>query len=319
MEFTIVRHPVWRAWARWAVFVATLGWLAHAASSAQGTPWAVAAVSPWAWLIMPVVAVLAVVNWWLESVKWRRLMRPLVRLSGTEAFRATLSGTTLGLVTPNRTGEFLGRIAHLPAPIRTHAALASLPGSIAQFTVTLVAGALGLMVLWGPAITDLPVHPASLLVLAAVIAVPSMLLMRPARLAALLLRLPLPRTWRNGAGALGEGQGRPAPAILALSAARYLVFSLQFVLLLLLFAPEVAWPYACGAVPVIFLITTLVPTAVLTELGVRGSVAVAVLAPLQVEALPVLSATFTLWLANLALPAIAGGVVLLAARRGDQA
>ncbi|HQW86144.1 MAG TPA: hypothetical protein PLH93_03110 [Flavobacteriales bacterium] len=319
MEFTIVRHPVWRAWARWAVFMATLGWLAHAASSAQGTPWSVGAVSTRAWSIMPAVAVLAVVNWWVESVKWRRLMRPLIRLSGPEAFRATLSGTTLGLVTPNRTGEFLGRIAHLPASMRTHAALASLPGSIAQFTVTLVAGALGLMVLWGAASTELPVNPAALLALAAVIAVPSMLLMRPARLAALLLRLPLPRAWRNGVNALVEGQGRPAPAILALSAIRYLVFSLQFVLLLLLFAPEVAWPYACGAVPVIFLITTLVPTAVLTELGVRGSVAVAVLAPLQVVTLPVLSATFTLWLANLALPAIAGGVMLVAARRGSAA
>ena len=268
---------------------------------------------------MPAVAVLAVVNWWLESVKWRRLMRPLVRLSGTEAFRATLSGTTLGLVTPNRTGEFLGRIAHLPAPIRTHAALASLPGSIAQFAVTLVAGALGLLVLGGPASTDLPVPPAALLALSAIIAVPAVLLVRPACLAELLLRLPLPRAWRGGLSALADAEARPSPAILVLSAVRYLVFSLQFVLLLLLFAPEVAWPYACGAVPVIFLITTLVPTAVLTELGVRGSVAVAVLAPLQVGTLPVLSATFALWLANLALPAIAGGVVLVAARRGAEA
>lgn len=299
--------------------MATLGWLGHVAASAQGTPWSAAAVSTWAWLIMPAVAVLAVVNWWLESVKWRRLMRPLVRLSGTEAFRATLSGTTLGLVTPNRTGEFLGRIAHLPAPIRTHAALASLPGSIAQFAVTLVAGALGLLVLGGPASTDLPVPPAALLALSAIIAVPAVLLVRPACLAELLLRLPLPRAWRGGVSALADAEARPSPAILVLSAVRYLVFSLQFVLLLLLFAPEVAWPYACGAVPVIFLITTLVPTAVLTELGVRGSVAVAVLAPLQVGTLPVLSATFALWLANLALPAIAGGVVLVAARRGAEA
>jgi hypothetical protein len=316
MEIAIVRHPVWRTWARWAVLVATLGWLAHAASSAQGTPWSVAAFSPWAWSIMPAVAILAVVNWWLESVKWRRLMRPLVQLSGTEAFRATLSGTTLGLVTPNRTGEFLGRVAHLPSPMRTHAALASLPGSIAQFAVTMVAGALGLLVLWGPASTDLPVHPAALFAMATVVAVPSVLLVRPARLASLLLRLPIPRVWRSAVSALVDGPGRPSAVILVLSAVRYLVFSLQFVLLILLFAPEVAWPYACGAVPVIFLITTLVPTAVLTELGVRGSVAVAVLGPLEVGPLPVLSATFTLWLANLALPAIAGGVMLVAARRG---
>lgn len=315
----IVRHPVWRAGARWAVFAATLVWLAHAAAGAEGTSWSVAVVGAWAWVIIPAVAVLAVVNWWLESVKWRHLMRPLVRLSGPQAFRATISGTTLGLVTPNRTGEFLGRIAHLPAPLRTRAALASLPGSIAQFAVTMVAGALGVLVLWGPVSALLPVHPALLLVPAAIIAVPSVLLVRPARLAGLLLHLPFPGAVRRGLSALAEGQGVPSPALLGLSAMRYLVFSLQFVLLLWLFAPQVAWPYACGAVPVIFLITTLVPTAVLTELGVRGSVAVAVLAPLQVDPLPVLSATFTLWLANLALPAVIGGVMLVGLRRSTTA
>ncbi len=315
----IVRHPVWRAGARWAVFAATLVWLAHAAAGAEGTSWSVAVVGAWAWVIIPAVAVLAVVNWWLESVKWRHLMRPLVRLSGPQAFRATISGTTLGLVTPNRTGEFLGRIAHLPAPLRTRAALASLPGSIAQFAVTMMAGALGVLVLWGPVSAVLPVHPALLLVPATVIAVPSVMLVRPARLAGLLLRLPFPGAVRRGLSALAEGQGVPSPALLGLSAMRYLVFSLQFVLLLLLFAPQVAWPYACGAVPVIFLITTLVPTAVLTELGVRGSVAVVVLAPLQVDPLPVLSATFTLWLANLALPAVIGGVMLVGLRRNTTA
>lgn len=296
-----------------------MAWALYAASGAQGTPWPVAVAGPLAGLVLPVVAALAVVNWWLESVKWRLLVRPLVPLTGPAAFRATLSGTTLGLVTPNRTGEFLGRIAHLPAPLRTGAALASLPGSIAQFAVTMVAGAVGLVALGSLAARELPVPSVLLTTLAIGIAVPSVWLVRPARLGALLQRLPLPRSFRPAVRALAEGKGRPAPAILALSALRYLVFTLQFVLLLLLFAPEVAWPHACGAVPVIFLISTLVPTAVLTELGVRGSVAVAVLAPLKVGALPVLSATFTLWLANLALPAIVGGVMLVMARRGPRA
>ncbi len=319
MDFAIVRHGVWRAGARWALFAAAVAWMLYAVAGAQGTGWPMAVAGPFAGLVLPVVAALAVVNWWLESVKWRLLVRPLVPLSGPAAFRATLSGTTLGLVTPNRTGEFLGRIAHLPAPVRTGAALASLPGSIAQFTVTLVAGAAGLVVLGRLAAADLPVPPVLLLALAIGIAVPSVLLVRPARLGSVLARLPLPKVCRPAVNALAEGKGRPAPAILALSALRYLVFALQFVLLLLLFAPEVAWLQACGAVPVIFLITTLVPTAVLTELGVRGSVAVAVLAPLEVGALPVLSATFTLWLANLALPAIVGGVMLVTARRRARA
>jgi len=316
---SIVRHPVVCAAARWLVLLVALVWLVQALDGAQGKPWPMARPAWQVWCVLGLVGSLAAVNWWLESVKWRRLVRPVVHVSGAEAFRATLSGTTLGLVTPNRTGEFLGRIAHLPAPLRARAALVSVPGSIAQFAVTLVAGMLGLLLLWGTATDKLPLHPGWLLAGVAAIAVPVLLLARPDRMVRLLLRLPLPGAWRRALTALAPGQAPPAPAILALSALRYAVFTLQFLLLLLLFAPGVPWPHACGAVPVIFLITTLVPTALLSELGVRGSVAVAVLVPLQAEALPVLSATFTLWLANLALPALVGGVMLVAARRGARA
>ena len=67
-------------------------------------------------------------------------------------------------------------------------------------------------------------------------------------------------------------------------------------------------------VPLIYLITTLIPSAMLTELGVRGSVAVAVLSPLGGEAALVLLATTCLWLINVAMPASAGSLILLVAR-----
>ncbi|MCB0771783.1 MAG: hypothetical protein KDB93_00205, partial [Flavobacteriales bacterium] len=71
---------------------------------------------------------------------------------------------------------------------------------------------------------------------------------------------------------------------------------------------------ALMTVPVVYLVSTLIPTMLLSELGVRGSVAVAMFAPLGGPAAMVLLASFGLWLVNLALPALAGALILLVAR-----
>ena len=65
------------------------------------------------------------------------------------------------------------------------------------------------------------------------------------------------------------------------------------------------------AVPLIYLIATLVPSIMLTELGVRGSVAVAVLAPLGGDPASVLIGTTLVWTINVALPAIAGSLIMV--------
>jgi hypothetical protein len=111
-----------------------------------------------------------------------------------------------------------------------------------------------------------------------------------------------------------EGYSAPElSAVLGMSAARYAVFTVQYMLLLAAFA-GVSWGWGLVVVPVIYLVMTLVPTMMLTDLGVRGSVAVALLVPANGTAAMVLLAAFLLWAVNLALPALSGGIILLVAR-----
>jgi hypothetical protein len=67
-------------------------------------------------------------------------------------------------------------------------------------------------------------------------------------------------------------------------------------------------------VPVVFLITTWVPSTAFTELGIRGSV-IASVVPGDTAAL--LLVTVIIWAVNLMLPALIGGIVLLCARTPD--
>ena len=63
------------------------------------------------------------------------------------AYKSVLSGVTLSLNTPNRMGEYGGRILYVKEGSRLKAISLSIAGSISQLIVTLVMGCGGLIYL----------------------------------------------------------------------------------------------------------------------------------------------------------------------------
>ncbi|MCB9169642.1 MAG: flippase-like domain-containing protein [Flavobacteriales bacterium] len=304
---------------RWAVFLAACVYLYVRLSGAQGTSGG-SSPPPLVALCLAGVLLGMVANWGLEAWKWRRLIAGTVHVPFGTAVRAILAGTTVGLITPNRTGEFLGRVAFLPAHLRDEASFITVLGSITQFAVTILVGAFAMsMVPWlGPM---LPLdHAWSIAVGTGALLLGSfalILLVRPVLIVQLLERLPGSGTRLRKARVLSDVPVRILWTTLGFSALRYLVFTLQFACALHILA-LVPWSQALIAVPIVFLCTTLIPTAVLTELGVRGSVAVAVLAGTSMEPANIAWATSMLWAVNLALPALAGGAILLQMRANTE-
>jgi hypothetical protein len=269
-------------------------------------------------LVGSVLFLLMIVNWAIESFKWRSLLRPFTRIGALRAFTATIAGTSLALVSPNRTGEFIGRIMFLEPEHRLKGAVATMLGGIAQFVITLAMGAPALLILAFSVGTKLPGGAtliwalAALAVMGATLAV--IIYLDPVLLVRIILRFPFPLRWQDDISVL-EGYDRAhLLQVLLLSLLRYLVFTLQFVLLLVVLEDGPSMAAALAAVPVIFLVSTVVPTVLLTELGVRGSVAMAVLEPTGSSEWTILLATFGIWLVNLLLPAVAGSLLLVMAR-----
>lgn len=268
--------------------------------------------------VLLVVATLMILNWLLEAVKWRHLLKGVEHVPLRRAFTATIAGTSVGFVSVNRTGEFLGRVLFLAPEHRVAGGFATSLGSIAQFVVTLVAGGIGLFMLTMLG-APLPWHAdwiswalATLTALVAFIAL--VLYFYPGLLRQLLLLVPFLHRFEQASGILSRYQRSDLLNVILLSIARYAVFGFQFVLLLRAFGAGVDHMEAILAVPLIYLIATLIPSVMLTELGVRGSVAMAVLAPLGADDALVLMATTCLWVINVALPASVGSLILLFAR-----
>ncbi len=307
---------------RWGVFLLACAFLYAQLSAPKGTAALDALLAlprPFLWWAQLVgIMVLMVVNWGIESYKWRWLMRPVERIGRRQAFLATVAGTSVSLITPNRTGEFVGRVLFLAPENRVAGAFATALGGIAQFVVTLVVGGASLAVMHVAGLAlpwPMGWSSTALVSLTALVTVGALVLyFQPGILRQMLLSIPFLRRMERTSAVLNGYQHDELMHVLVLSAVRYMVFSLQFVWALGLFESGVATGEAMLAVPVIYLVATVVPTVLLTELGVRGSASVGLLVPLGAAAAPVLLATFTVWAVNLVLPALAGSVILLFAR-----
>ena len=95
-------------------------------------------------------------------------------------------------------------------------------------------------------------------------------------------------------------------AILALSFLRYCIFSFQFYWLLILMGVTVPLGEGLIMIALTFIALSLIPTIIFTEIGVRGSAALLFIGLLSSNTTGIISASFVLWLVNIAIPAIMG-------------
>lgn len=85
-------------------------------------------------------------NWGIEAYKWKFLVQKINPIKLQRTFKAVWTGVTLGLFTPNRVGEFGGRILYVPRKFRIKAVIVSLIGSFSQNIATIFFGVIGLII-----------------------------------------------------------------------------------------------------------------------------------------------------------------------------
>ncbi|MFA6401837.1 MAG: lysylphosphatidylglycerol synthase domain-containing protein [Salinivirgaceae bacterium] len=200
------------------------------------------------------VFTLVFVNWFIESIKWRQLLIPVQLISFSDALKSVLAGISVSIFTPNRIGEFGGRILILQKSVRMQGVFASLVGNFAQTLVTLIAG-----VLFFPFyIQNLSVYNKSnepLLVTLSVIAavVGLLLFFNIKKLAMKVLIIPWFKKKQQFFNFLLTYARIDLLKCLGFSALRYLIFTFQFYLLLNFFGVQLSYTTAIIAISQVFL------------------------------------------------------------------
>ena len=268
-----------------------------------------------------IVVFLMIINWSIEALKWKISIQKVQPISFSRSFSAILSGVSFSVSTPNRIGEYLGRILYMEEGNRLRVISLTIVGSISQLIITLLAGSAGLFFIRenveaGNVIEGLDSFWLQVLQYGVII----VLLILTGFYFRLSLLINLVDKLRNNnrySWLISSLKGIDATLLLkllSLSATRYMVFVVQYFLLFRLFDVGIEWWQCFWAVSVIFLVLAIIPTFAIAELGLRGKVSLKLIGLFSTNSLGISIATVTIWIINLVLPAIAGSLLILSVK-----
>jgi hypothetical protein len=274
-----------------------------------------------AWKLAAVFG-LMMVNWGIEARKWQVVITRLQPISWLKCLKAIFTGTTLAFFTPNRMGEYMGRVLYIDEGKRIQAVSLTLVCSMGQLLVTLVLGVTGLIVIRAVLISqqsgaDSIVFWLNAVLYASALAAGflTLLYFRLSWLIRWVEKIPRIERFVGYIRVLDNFNATILLRILSLSLIRYLVFVIQYYLLFEVFRVELnAWQ-VFWSVTVVFLVLAIVPTiALFTELGVRWKTSVEVVQLFSGNVVGILASSLAIWIINLVIPALIGSLLILSIR-----
>lgn len=264
------------------------------------------------------VIVLMFVNWGLEARKWQLLLQKIQPISFIRAFKSILTGQAFALNTINRVGEYVGRVMYLDEGKRLKSISLSIAGSFSQIIITMVMGVIGMIYLRYNLL--LPQKQTEglnrywidgLIYAIGISATINLFLYYKLSLVVKFFeKLKILRKYKYLIEGLGDLHWRELTRILILSFIRYIVYVIQYLLLLQVFDVSTNWVQAGLIVCVMFLVMALIPTIALAELGFRAKASVELLGLISGNLLGIIATAGGIWLINLVIPAVAGSLFI---------
>jgi hypothetical protein len=262
---------------------------------------------------------LVFVNWGIESIKWQLLINPIQQFSFVKAVKSVLSGCAVTLLTPNRVGEFGGRILYVKEELRVKAISLSLVGSVSQLLVTMLMGCLGLLYVKylfpfnTRVLAFLPemLRDTLLYLIVGLTLLFLLLYFRLGWLVRIMERLPRFAKLVRHIRVLDEFSFQQLLQILFLSLVRYIVFVVQYVLLMHVMQVEIAsWLCFC-LLTVFYMIMAIIPSLGFVELPVRVTTAWVIFKMYTGNELGIGTASMAIWLINVVVPAAIGSLLII--------
>ena len=260
------------------------------------------------------------VNWGLEALKWQYCNQSLERISFGRAYKAVLAGIAIASFTPNRIGEYIGRVLFLEKDNRAKSVSLTIVGSMAQFLVTIFLGVLEIIYLQWYLRNQSPAgHPFlhlslnlfmvfTLVVLIALV----VLYFRLSWLVSWVSKLDSGMKFIDYVKVVKDLPPVLLLKILCLSFIRYLIFIVQYGLLFSLFGVQLTVLQLFGGIAAMFFVMAIVPTfTFLTDLGLRWEASIQIMELFSANTIGIFGASFGIWIVNLIIPALIGSLLIL--------
>ncbi|WP_345371775.1 hypothetical protein [Algivirga pacifica] len=238
------------------------------------------------------------VNWGLEAKRWQTLVFPFYPLSYKHAVTGVLSGVAASFFTGKLLGLTGGRLLHIP---KGHKTKALIPLGISHFLLTLVtaiACMLGYGFLYGIPTSTYYLFPLLIVGMSC-----SFYLFKKYQ-GWLFEKKP---HWKVQWEVYTRIPKRIVMKAWWISIFRYLVFLMQFYLVLLFFSVNIDFLHTIALITMIFGIKTFVPTfSAIGDLGIREASSLYLFQQYGIEEIGVIYASLSLWLLNILFPTLVG-------------
>jgi hypothetical protein len=264
--------------------------------------------SVYLWLVI----VLMPVNLALEAGKWQLLAGSAQRLNYRDAFFSYLAGIAFSIVTPNRIGEYPGRLLYLRRKNTFRLVSVSILGAVSQLLTLFIYGSAGLIYycLHYPGIVEFTVLIICVLVTWGV----TVIYWRFEKWAPYIEKIKWLRKYHIYGKLLRRFTPKEQLTILFISLIRYAIYTAQYLFLLQwlnVIVPPVEGFFMSA---LFFWIIAVIPSITLVELGERGAVGLYLFHHFSENTIGILSATVGIWCINLILPSIIGSILLFRMR-----
>ncbi len=259
-----------------------------------------------------IVLMLTVINWSIETIKWRSLVNRLDQIGFRRAFLGVLLGISFSLFTPNRLGEYGGRVLVLKHH-RIAAIVSTLIGSYSQIVANMSIGGLACVIyLWKY------MHISTYLVFSAFIIYLCLAIFLVISyfnidvISVVFKKYSIFKKIAEYVEVVKQYSFQDLRRLLMLSTLRYGVYCMQFYLLLKVFKTGVKFADGLVLVPNVFFLQGILPTMAIFDVSLRGQVAVQIISDFATgELFQVVAASLVLWFINLIVPSLLGGIFAL--------
>lgn len=255
------------------------------------------------------------VNWGVEALKWKLSVSMVHPVSFLQAYKAVLAGVSFSVTTPNRVGEYLGRMMYLPEGKRLKIISITLVGSLSQILVTVTMGTIGFLVLQSyllrSGLINRTFNQVAEYVLIFIIIILTLFYFKISALEKVLERWLKRSPYLYLIQSVGNFTVPLLLTLLLLSLLRYGVFMMQYILLFRLFDVHATVADSFWVMSIVFLTLAVIPSIALIEVGIRGEISLELMGLFSANSLGITLTAVSIWLINLIIPAIAGSLLIV--------
>lgn len=259
------------------------------------------------WLTISAVFFLMLVNWFIESLKWKYICCQFQPIKLRLAIESVLCGLSWAVFTPNRIGEYGGRVLFLKPRKRVFGVIGMLIGAVSQMVITNVLGSIALCWFVGKFI-DVEGWLYAVICLFCIIYILFFLILyfNISFINRWLLKIKFLRKYKRFFDLLLRYEKRELWKIFLYAAGRFFTFTLQYCILIQVLLPEIPVIQMVLLIFILFFVQSALPSLDLFDVGVRGITASYFFGFVTDQIVAVMAITASVWFINLIVPAIIG-------------